>query len=421
MDQPFEPSKTRVAVIGAGIVGASVLLQLQRQGFRTSLFDGQAPGSGASFGNAGLISVDSCIPIALPGMLKQVPGWLLSRRGPLSIDYRDLPAALPWLLRWVWQSRASQVEPCSHAMLLLHRPALALYRTLLGQSEFDRLIHIRGQLHVWESDGVSGSERLETQLRQIQGIQTETLTGSALHERSPGLSAAIKRGLWFGRHAHVLNPQHLVQSLVDLACRAGAQVHKSEVGFVVPSAQGGYDLQCAGARFHAEVVVVCTGIRGNELLAPLGVRIPLQAERGYHLHVPNAQGSVVQPVVNRSRGLVLTPMSDGLRVAGLVEIADWRRAASPVGAERLAAGVSATLKAPPAIDNAAHWVGARPSTPDNLPVIDAVRGRAGLFLACGHSHFGLSSAGMTGQLIVDRLLARAPSVDDRPFRLARFH
>lgn len=420
MAQSFNSRGNRVAVIGAGIIGASVALQLQRNGFRTALFDGQPPGSGASFGNAGLVSVDSGIPVALPGLLRQIPGWILSRQGPLSIDARDLLRATPWLMRWVRQSRADRVKSCSDAMLSLHRPGLDCYRNLLGSGLFDHLIRTTGQLHVWESAEVSDSERFENQLRRAQGIEATALTAEQVRERVPGLSPAVERGLWFGQHAHTLNPQALVQALVDLQQQAGGEHVSSDVQQIAPSAQGGFDLAGGCGPRHADAVVICTGIRGNGLLAPLGVRIPLQAERGYHLHLRDAQHAVELPVVNRSRGIVLTPMSDGLRVAGLVEIADWQRPANPRSGHMLASGLRATLEKPLPTNGTALWVGSRPSTPDNLPVIDEVERLPGLFIACGHSHFGLTGAGMTGQLIVNRLLGQAPSIDDRPFRLARF-
>jgi glycine/D-amino acid oxidase-like deaminating enzyme len=408
-----------VAVIGAGIVGASVALQLQRQGFHTCSYDGQSPGHGASFGNAGLISQDSCIPVALPGLMFQVPRWLITGSGPLRLDWRDLPQALPWLTRWVLASSPKKVQAVSQAMLSLHRPALEMYRTLLG-AEFSRLIHTRGQLHVWESDVVSSTDKIEALLREQQGVDTVALNVGALKELVPALSSEIRRGLFFTRHAHTVNPQALVQALFDLFQGAGGQWRQSLVKAVLPSSQGGFSIAGDGFTHHADKVVICTGILANQLLEPLRCKIPLQAERGFHLHLPGAGGLVPMPVLNKSRGIVLTPMGEGLRAAGLVEIARPDRVADECHRETLMAGVRALVKVHVTAPQPSLWVGSRPSTPDNLPVIDEVERLPGLFLACGHSHFGMTGAPMTGRLLVDKVLGRTSGVDMQPFRLERF-
>ena len=144
-------------VIGAGVAGLTTALYLQRARETVVVIDPLPPAGGASFGNAGLISADTSVPIALPGMVRKVPGWLTDRLGPLSVDPRYLPTALPWLMRWVAASRASRVEQISDAMRALHQTTFDCWRELLGRAKFSELIRPLGQVHVWESDSETPS------------------------------------------------------------------------------------------------------------------------------------------------------------------------------------------------------------------------------------------------------------------------
>jgi glycine/D-amino acid oxidase-like deaminating enzyme len=410
----------RIAVIGAGIVGASVALQLQRAGFQTFLYDSQDPGQGASFGNAGLISQDSCIPVALPGLMLQVPRWLITGTGPLRLDWRDLPQALPWLTRWVLTTRPDKVQAIARAMVALHRPALDLYRALLGPELFSLLIHTKGQLHVWESEQISPTDKIEAGIREQQGVTTVALNADSLRDLVPAMNSEIRRGLLFPRHAHTVNPQALVQAFVDLFRTAGGQWREARIESIAPRGNGGFGLLGEAFQDECDQVVVCTGILANQLLTPLQCAIPMQAERGFHLHMPRGGALVPMPILNKSRGIVLTPMGDGLRAAGLVEIARPDRVADQGHRDALIAGVRALLDMAHQSPTPTLWVGSRPSTPDNLPVIDQVERWPGLFLACGHSHFGMTGAPMTGELVVNLVLGRASSVDMGPYRLNRF-
>src|SRR5580704_10845497 len=168
-------SPASVAVVGAGIVGVSSALYLQRAGFAVTVLDALPPGGGASYGNAGLISVEACIPVSMPGMLKQVPRWLMDPLGPLAVRPSYFPKALPWLLRWVAAGRRERVFAASDALRALHVPAVDCYRELLG-SGFNDLIRLSGQVHVWESSEPSAGETMYHELCRLHGVVAEPLT-----------------------------------------------------------------------------------------------------------------------------------------------------------------------------------------------------------------------------------------------------
>jgi glycine/D-amino acid oxidase-like deaminating enzyme len=414
------PPGARVAIFGAGIVGACVALQLRRAGFATCLLDAMPPGHGASSGNAGLISVDSCIPLALPGLMRQVPKWLLDPSGPLVLRASAGPRAVPWLWQRVRGCAMANVLRTSDAMAALHRDALQLYRELLG-SAFDASIRGAGQLHVW-TQPASPAHRtdIEARLRERQGVEARWLTRAELQALVPGIAPAFQRALHFPRNAHSLDPLGLVHALVQAHEQAGGALQAEHALALRPEGSGWRVVTAAGEQAF-DAVVIANGLAARDLMRPLGLKLPLLAERGYHLHITGCLDMPALPVVYRDKGVVATPMADGLRLAGTVEIAredappDERRA-------RLMLEHARTLF--PDFDlsgRARTWMGSRPSTPDGLPIIDAPASHPGLVLACGHSHFGLTGAPMTGRLVADLLSGKTPPIGLAAYRLSRFH
>lgn len=409
-----------MAVIGAGIVGACVALVLRRAGVPTLLLDPQPPGSGTTSGNAGLISIDSCIPLALPGLLRQLPGWLLARDGPLALE----PAVLASRFKWFWQrlrsSRMKRVLAISDALRSLHRGALDDYRALLGSQAFARHIRAAGQWHVNARVSASRSEDVTALLRRRHGISSETLDGTALHERLPGLAPTLQHGVWLPANAHTLDPARLAMALVDQFRQAGGVLETASVHALRRAASGALVLSTPQGDRHCDQVVIAAGMRAPELVRSLGVRVPLLAERGYHVQLAPQSGLPPMPVLFKDQGFVLTPMERGPRLAGKV---DLQRDHSAPGLERARAMLDQARQLWPALEGegATFWMGERPSTPDSLPVLGRVEAVPNLFLACGHGHTGLVGAPMSARLVAAALLGSAPPIDARPYALSRFH
>lgn len=408
-----------VAVIGAGIVGACAALALQRDGCRVDVYDPLPPGGGASFGNAGLISVDSVVPIALPGMLRQVPRWLSDPDGPLVLRPRYALRAAPWLLRWLRAGRLPAVRASSQALHALHRPALDEYRGLLGAERFAALLRTEGQVHVWESERDGRADRIANELRERLGLPTEQLDAAALRELLPGLSPTIRRGLLFPRHAHTVEPRQLVQTVAELLQQAGGTLVAERAMKIVPRADGRYRLLTnCGDRVH-DRIVVAAGAWSRSLLEPLGVRLPLESERGYHAELSAPSLLPRLPLVHKERGFAVTPMVGWLRIAGTVEIAGLDAPPDERRADALAAQAQALF---PGLrfERARAWMGLRPSLPDSLPVIDRLGHHPGVIVACGHGHFGMTAASMTARLVSQLVRGEPASIDLHPYRLSRF-
>lgn len=394
MSNPVLP----IAVIGAGVVGLSTALYLRRSGRDVTIIDPLPPPGGASYGNAGMISADTSVPIALPGMLRKVPSWLTDPLGPLAVRPSYFPKALPWLMRWIAASRMPRVLEISDAMRALHKDAFLCWKELLGPQNFADLVRPAGQVHVWETDAETPGAALERQLRDRQGIASQALTSDDLRQMFPGISTAVRRGMLVPGNGYTVSPQRIVQTLHRLFLDAGGRVVPENVMKIMPREGGGYDLM-TNVGFHtAQQIVVAAGAWSVRLLKPLGVSVPLETERGYHVMLPTPNVSLTTTLSNKSRSFGVTPMEQGLRVAGTVEIAGLDAPPDERRAKALLANVRTMF---PDVNTDGHrfWMGFRPSTPDSLPIVGEVAGRPGLFLAVGHGHFGMTGGPPSGRLL----------------------
>ena len=408
-----------MAVVGAGIVGACVALVLRQAGAAVTLIDPQPPGSGTTSGNAGLISIDSCIPLALPGLLRQLPGWLHQPQGPLAMEPAALAQNFGWFCRRLSSSRLQRVLAISDALRALHQGALKDYQALLGPELFARHVRSEGQWHVSAHASSSRSEEVTALLRQRHGVRAEVFDGAALHERLPGLSPWVQHGLCLPSNAHTLDPMHLAQALVDRFCEAGGVVQNTPVLAIRVASAGGMTVSTALGRQVFQHVVVAAGMAAPELVRPLGLRVPLLAERGFHAQLLPQTGLPPVPVLFKDLGFVLTPMQGGPRLAGKVHLQGHNR---PPQLERAHAMFEQARRLWPSLqgEGASYWMGERPSTPDSLPVLGRVEGLPHLHLACGHGHFGLTGAPMSARLVCAALLGSTPPIDPRPYALSRF-
>ena len=170
---------------------------------------------GCSYGNGGAISPDFCVPASLPGMLKRVPRWFADPEGPLVVRWRRVPAAAPWLVRWIRAGRIDRVHASSAALRALHGPSLDRYAELLG-IHADGLIETTGQIYVWRSSSASPTETLARSLREQHGVVTRALDANEIREMDPNLADGFTRGLFFPDNGHTVNPLRLVRTLVNL-------------------------------------------------------------------------------------------------------------------------------------------------------------------------------------------------------------
>ncbi|TPI11196.1 FAD-dependent oxidoreductase [Mesorhizobium sp. B4-1-3] len=408
-----------VVVIGAGIIGVSSALYLKRAGLDVTVIDPLPPGSATSFGNAGMVRHDCNVPVAMPGMLRQVPGWLLNPLGPLVLRPDYALKAAPWLLRWIRAGRMDRVNIAADALYKLHKGNLACYRDLIGDGAFETLIREVGGIQIWESEALGLSDRVTAELNSRQGVVTEPLSRRDLERLLPGISGIAKRGLLYPNNAHTINPHRLVMAIADGVRQAGGVFATERVLKIIPREGGGYTLMTNTANRKADAVVIAAGAWSNQLLEPLGASLPLETERGYHLMLPSPSVELPMPLQMKNRGFALSPMEHGLRLAGTIEIAGLEAAPDERRSEillRHARALFPDLKG----GEPTMWMGHRPSLPDSVPAIGKVPKQRALYIATGHGHTGMIGGGSTGRLIAELVTGNKPQIDPAPYSPARF-
>jgi len=414
-----EDRRKDVVVIGAGIVGTTTALVLQRHGCDVTLVDKGEPGMGCSYGNGGAISPDFCVPASLPGMLKRVPHWLMDKNGPLIIRPRHFLAVMPWLWRWVQAGRLDRVESSASALRSLHRSSIDLYKELLG-GRAEGLIEKTGQIYVWSSDRPGPTEALARSLREKHGVETHPLKAQQIRELDPELAPIFTKGLFFPDNGHTVNPLRLVQTVLDLFIEAGGRFECASVSAFRRDGDQVNELCFNDGRTRkVSAVIVAAGMGSKRLASLLGDSVPLEAERGYHAMLPDPGIRPAIKISNRDFMFGLTPMEHGVRISGTVEFAP---AGAPMNEARARGLLARAKDMYPRLntEGATFWMGSRPSTPDSLPVIDHGRRARNVIYAFGHGHTGLTGAPMTANLVHRLLTVQTPDIDLMPYRLGRF-
>ena len=408
-----------ITVIGAGIVGMVSAVTLQRSGHKVTVIDSRQPGHGCSYGHAGCISPGSVIPMAMPGMLMKVPGWLMDPLSPLAVRWSYLPTALPWLLRWTLAGRTGPVWAYSTALKSLLGPSVGIYRDLLGGAGLDDLFRIQGQLYLWTQETPDPKEKLSESLREASGVRTEPMDGAAIRDMVPELAPIYKRGLLFPDNGHSVNPLRVVETFAEHFVRDGGTIHQGHVADFDMGPEGPRALRTDIGDIPIDHLVISAGAWSHRLAARLGTTVPLEAERGYHVMLPDPGIHPAVQLMNREDMLGVTPMETGMRIAGTVEIAGVD---TPPDYRRAHVLLKQAKKMFPLLNDegAEVWMGCRPSFPDSLPVIDRSPRFPKVFFAFGHGHTGLTGAPMTGRILAQMVDGREPVVDPRPFSIDRF-
>jgi D-amino-acid dehydrogenase len=415
-----------VAVIGAGIVGASTALELLRDGHRVTVVDPGAPGceEAASYGNAGWLSPCSVVPLSTPGIWRRVPGYFADPLGPLTIRWSYLPQLLPWLLRFLRAGAdARRVEAIARAMRALVADAPERHRRLAEESGVSELIRRQGLLYVFPSRSAFEADALAWQLRRDNGVRWIELDENDLRQREPELDRRYTFGVLVEDGGHCLDPSAYVAALVRRAEALGAVVHHGQaLGFHIRRGrlQG---VRTATTTIACDRAVIAAGARSKQLAAAVGDHVPLETERGYHAMIEAPAAGPRHPTMPSDGMMAITPMRAGLRVAGQVELAglaaapNWDRARSLRDfAARAYPALAQNLRP----ERVRFWMGHRPAMPDCLPCIGAGSGCPDVVHAFGHGHIGLASGPMTGRLVADLISAKPPIIDPAPYAPRRF-
>lgn len=416
----------RVAVIGGGIVGTAVAETLLAEGHRVTLIEpGPFGGAqGASYGNGAFISPASVIPMSMPGLWRQIPHYLMDRNGPLTIRWPYLPRLLPWLARFLragWSG--ARVTRTATALSHLLDRAPERHGDLAARVGVSELIGARGLLYLYPNRAAFAAEALAWRLRAAAGVKLREVEGEALRQLAPGLAPRYAFGILLTEGRHCLDPGGYVAAIADHCMRRGG-THSTARATGIALTDGRVEaVETDRGPIPCDTVVVAAGMGSAAVARRCGDRIPLEAERGYHVELPDIDIDLTIPVMPQDLKVAIVRTKGGVRVAGQVEFAsadaapDWRRA--DLLAEKLRSCFPA-LESRPDAPEPRRWQGNRPSTPDGLPVIGRSRRCPNVLYAFGHGHIGLNSAPATAEIIAALIADRPPPIDISPFAPDRF-
>jgi D-amino-acid dehydrogenase len=392
-----------VIVIGAGIVGTATARALQRTGHAVTLVDSGEPGKGTSYGNAGFIAIDHVLPLARPSTLKRVPQMLMDRNGPLTVHPPSIPHLLPWMARFARAAYSTaEVRKGIDSFGPLMAEANIAWQTEIQASGLGELFKTRGALYVYESEAAFASGAEERALQKDKGTTFEIVDGNRARELAPGLSSHIVRGVYYPHGMHTINPYRVVTTLAERFAADGGVVQRGRVRGFRREGQTVTAVQLTDAELPAKAVVIAAGRASGELTRLLGFNAPLVAERGYHVMLAPDNVRFDLPVSPAERGFFITPMDEGLRIAGTVELAAPHQPPSWHRADLLVQHLRAIFPGVGGVEQS-RWLGERPSLPDFRPAIGRAPRLSNVYCGYGHQHVGLTLATATGRLIARQM------------------
>jgi len=415
-DQRGNMMSNTVAVIGAGVVGCAIANALAAEGRHVLLIDRAPPATGgASFGNVGHIATEQVE--TLPSMQLLLGFWrqLFVFGGALDIPPRRALPLLPWMARFAVAACRQKINT-KHLAPLVRSGADALARALEGVGRRD-LLRRHGHYVVWLDQ--YADRKAQREATHAAGLEVRTVAAPAelLRSIASATAASTIAGLWYPDSAHVVDPAEVARVLATAAVGRGSKLLQADVRRLQPAGTA-IEVMTASERFRVDTAVVCAGAWSTPLLAPFGLRAPLEAERGYHVELPDHAPFADAPVLYANEKVVVTPMTGRLRASSYLELAGLDAPADPRKPARLRSklrslGYECQLDGP-------SWMGPRPTLPDYLPGIGRAPGTPQLFYAIGHQHLGLTLAGITAELIADLVAGRNTKFDVEALDLRRF-
>jgi D-amino-acid dehydrogenase len=413
-DEPLD-----VVIIGGGIIALASAQKLLAAGRRVTLIERKGIAQGTSFGNAAAFAFSDILPLAASGKIRQVPKWLMDPLGPLTIPPAYALKIAPWLLRFWREGRPGRIRHSIAAQAALMRLAESEMALLVAESGLGGMVRHDGSLELYESDAEFAASLPGWQAREAHGVAFEHVRGERLAELQHGLSPCFVAGTFVPGWQTVSNPYDFALALARAVQVRGAQFLGGEVASVFPSGAGVAIRLADGRSLTSAAAVIATGAWSRRLTDPLGERIPLETERGYNTTLPLGAFDVRRQLIFGGHGFVITPLVNGLRVGGAVELGGLDL---PPNFKRSEAMLAKARRFLPGLkpEGGQQWMGFRPSLPDSLPVIGLSRASPRIVYAFGNGHLGLTQSAGTGRLVRDLICGETPSIGVSPFSPARF-
>ena len=404
-----------VAVIGAGVLGLCAALELVRAGYRVTLFDKAQPALQTSFGNAAYLAVEYLEPLASPAHILSAIRLSFSRKSAFKVTPDHFPAFLPWGLRFMREALPARLAHNQLAISRLNAQAIAAWQDILRFANAQDDLHQSGFLRLWEKPDAISQARISLENARQWGFDPQLLSGDALLEREPALADRVRHALYYPGARHLGNTYQTCQHLFDHFKLQGGCFRQQDVQSIRPLGSGAR-LTLQGGQHEFDKVIITAGVWSKSLLHSMGISVPLAAERGYHLTLPGAKGTLSHILSSTDRNVVLSPLDCGLRIVGFGEYANLtskpvnkRYAQLRYHLSKLIADVDTE---DPDVET---WMGVRPTFPDSLPVIDLHPQHPQIGMAFGHHHLGVTHAAVSAKMLVALMTEGKGSEVWKPF------
>ena len=415
-----EDSKSRssVGVIGAGIQGVCISLFLIKKGFKVILIDREDPGKeSASYGNAGHFSPYASVPINRPDILIDVPSMLFSSTGPLAIKWSYIPKMIPWFLKFIKNCTKKKMMHTAKYMHQILDLAIPAYDELFEDIDISGLIENKGIIYFWTDKDLKSRE-LEINIRKELGVKQQLLKPHEIHDLEPHIKQIYHGGVLYPQARHTRNPRKILLKLFDLFIKRGGRFEKKNVQSISYGEDNKPVIKTDLDFFKFDKAVIACGAFSKKITDKLDEKIPMETERGYHVHFKNHDHLLSRPVIFLNRGFGITPMEQGLRVVGTVEFGGLD---NPLSKKRILNLVNnAKYLFPELKEHHDEWLGFRPTLPDFLPVIGPSKKNKNLFYSFGHNHLGWTLGAISGKIISKMIAEEKTNLDLSPYNSLRF-
>ena len=407
----------KIGIVGAGIQGISNALFLQKKGFDVTIFDRDEPGSPvASYGNAGHFSPYASVPINRPDILSDVPAMLLSSTGPLALKWNYVPKMIPWVLQFIRNCSTKKMMHTAKNMHQILDLALPAYDELFDEIELGGLVEKKGILYIWNDQNLKSRE-LEIKIRNELGVDQQVVTPKEIHDLEPNIKPIYHGGVYYQLGRHARNPKKILLKLFELFLKKGGKFLKmniQDINFDIEKPI----LKSETQSFIFDKIVIACGSFSKRLTDNLDEKIPLDTERGYHVHFKDCDHLLSRPVIFQNRGFGITPMEQGLRVVGTVEFGGIDNPLSKSRVKNLINNAKYMMGDLPEHED--EWLGFRPTLPDYLPVIGPSKKYKNVFYCFGHHHLGWTLGPISGKIISGMIAEENTNLDLKPYSSLRF-
>ncbi|MDA7594238.1 FAD-binding oxidoreductase [Candidatus Pelagibacter sp.] len=408
----------KIGIVGAGIQGISNALFLQKKGFKVTIFDRDEPGSpAASYGNAGHFSPYASVPINRPDVLGDVPAMLLSSTGPLALKWNYVPKMVPWFLKFIKNCTTKKMMHTAKNMHQILDLALPAYDELFDEIELGGLVEKKGILYIWNDQNLKSRE-LEINVRDELGVDQQEVTAKEIHDLEPNIKPIYHGGVYYQYGRHARNPKKILLKLYDLFLKKGGKFLKMNIKDISFNDEKPV-IKAETQSFLFDKIVIACGSFSKKLTDNLDEKIPLDTERGYHVHFKDCDHLLSRPVIFQNRGFGITPMEQGLRVVGTVEFGGLDNPLSKSRIKNLINNAKYMMGDLPEHED--EWLGFRPTLPDYLPVIGPSKKYKNVFYCFGHHHLGWTLGPISGKIVSGMIAEENTNLDLKPYSSLRFN